>query len=714
MTLLVTKKEQFCSDGIHAEENCSLQRIEQELPNTPPPHHHHQPHVTQQQQQHHAALQRSTTEEELRKAAGGKCYNTFLHAVQGWTNVDIDAISTVTHKSPIHMAAWKGNIYNLIYFIDTLGCNINQISQMKYSYGKTCLFFALTQSRCDVVDYLLERGAHVKIINNKGQSPLSIASSHFHSNNDDDDDRSIIQRIVQAEKDQAHLAWVNYRTTHSDHCIYGDLDPRFLHLERPIDKDTDVITPYAINPTTKAIRRSGLYRKLNNFTFDQKQEDTVVLSNISQEQQPSSISSTTTTKRKRNTPKREFSPEDRLVLNAAWNDVSVCVKNDMSSDALMSHIWTIVQLHSKLQKAWIPEVVEKLRQIDVNNNDVIPSMFKVLLSESSKVILSKQDRTLIRKAYNYYIDPSCYRQQSEVIQATSSRQQQQQHERDRRLEDRAWHDAYNIVKDLYLQRLIAESVTSRNDNPIHNPESKSSVYLSLPYTPIWVDTIEQLLNVRDIIKCTPLVAIDAEWHDSDKIDDNDDDNKNSMLSTLQIAMVQNTATNDNNLYTHNYETNAWVIDLLIYDEAYRNMSASLICEMLSTKIVLGFSISNDMKRLRHYCDRHNQQDPRPSSLFASTKYVLDIQSLWQDSCSRAQMLGLARCVQDVMVTTTTSTTITEQYVVLSKEYQCSDWSQRPLSQSQLQYAGLDAVIVLYLFSEQYRRIALDTTGSGLS
>ena len=683
----LSNEAEFCNSNggrCNDEENRTLLRMK--------------PYEIQQQQQQQQQTIRST-EEELRKAAGGKCYDTFLHEVQGWTSTDIDAISTITQKSPIHMAAWKGNIHNLIYFIDTLGCNINRISQMKYSYGKTCLFFALTQSRCDVVDYLLECGAHVKIINNKGQSPLSIASSHFYN----DHDRYITSMIVQAEQSQAHIEWVNYRTTHSDYCTYGDLDPRFLHTERPIQDDTDVVTPYAINPTTKAIRRSGLYRKLNNFTFDHK-EGMVMSSNNSQESQQQSLSSTITTRR-RNTPKRDLSPEDIVALDAAWSGVKICVKNEISSNILMDHVWTIVRVHSKLQKAWIPEVVVTLRQIDVNDA-VIPSMFQVLLSESSNVILSKQDRTLIRRVYNYYIDPSCYRQQSEVDrtnQASSSTQQPV--EMDRLLDDdMAWHDAYNIVKDLYLQQLIAGSVTRSIESPTHNHESKSSsLYLTLPYEPIWVDTIEKLSKVRESIKCTPLVAIDAEWHDNDGNRDNND--KNSMLSTLQIALVHNTATNDNP-DGHNYDTVVWVIDLIAPHEEYRNMCESFIRELLSTKIVLGFSLSNDMKRLKHYCDcPHKQHDPPHSSISAvSTKCVLDIQRFWKHTCSPAQMLGLARCVQDVMVTATGTATTKKNNVVLTKEYQCSNWSQRPLSSMQLQYAGLDAVIVLYLFSEQYRRI----------
>ena len=655
-----------------------------------------------------------STEDELRKAAGGKCYDTFLQMVQGWTSTDVDAISTVTQKSPIHMAAWKGNISNVVYFIDTMGCNINRISEMKFSYGKTCLFFALTQSRCDVAEYLLECGAHVKIINNKGQSPLSIASSHFYN----DDDQYIVQKIIETEQAQEHVGWMNYRTTHSDDCIYGDLDPRFLRLERPIHPDTDHITPYAVNPTTKAIRRSGLYRKLNNFKFDQK-VDEVVSSTNNQHQEACFI---TTTKRRRNTPIKQLSSDDINLLDTAWNDVKLSFNSKSYSDELTNHICQIVRIHSKLQRAWIPEVVDQLRQIDVD--EVVPSAMQALVSESSKIMLSKQERTLMRRVYNYYIDPLCYRQQSEMDRSPSSSYKQQDDDRKRIVDDVIWKNAYEIVKDLHLPQLIAASVAMSTDDSVlsnHASQSQQSQYLSLPYTPIWVDTIQQLRMIRNIIQDISLVAMDAEWHDPDG--HNPHTSSESMLSTLQIAIINSVTSTSGLENTHHDATNVWVIDLLVptrnNDEEYRNTCQTLIREIFETKIVLGFAISNDMKRLEHYCtyfycplqQRTAQSSSSSSSLLSSsTKCVLDVQSLW-NHCS-PQMPGLARCFEDVVSTITTTATGTNQrIVVLSKEYQCSNWSQRPLSPLQLQYAGLDAVIVLYLLSERYRWIGTTFTGT---
>ena len=690
--MTLTNEARFGNIGRHDEPDQSLLlRMKRQNPSYQP------------RQQESSATRSS--EVELRRAAGGPCHDTFLQTVHGWTRTEIDAIATVTQKSPVHMAAWKGNISNLVYLVDTLGCSIDRISEMTYSYGKTCLFFALTQSRCDVAEYLLERGAHVKIVNNKGQSPLSIASSHFFT----EKDQHIVQKIIQAEQDQEHLEWTNYRQTHSDHCIYGDLDPRFLPFERPINVDTDMITPYAINPTTKAIRRSGLYRKLNNFSFGRQQDDPSMPSSTSNQSQEIALPTT----KKRSTPKQQLSPEDVLRLDAAWNEMraSCLTRDETSPEVLRIQVCRIIRIYSKLQRAWIPEVVDKLRRIDgmdemmmhmvINNNNNNDQGAES--SSSAPVMLSKQDHVLMRRVYNYYIDPLCYRQQSEIFRSDSSPSSAQ--ERDCRLDDLTWHKAYNFVHDLSLQRLMAQSTvmttTTSHTDPTHPvPTQESQQYLSLPYTPIWVDTIEQLSNVRDAMQRVPLVAIDAEWHDTDTDMDSNNNSDDSMLSTLQIAVIEN-LNSDPDAHSSS-DTKVWVLDLLMpFNSAihaeYRNLCQLLIRDIFGTKIVLGFALSHDIKRLEHFCARQHDK-LQPPQLLLSSQRILDVQSLWK----QPQTPGLARCVQDVAPTTSSNTPT----VLLSKEYQCSNWSQRPLSPSQLHYAGLDAVIILYLFSEQYRRLHL--------
>jgi hypothetical protein len=86
------------------------------------------------------------------------------------------------------------------------------------NYGKTPIFYAITRNRNEVVNYLLNIGANVNIINNKGQSPRSLAISHLTSDT--------IKNIEIAEINQINNIWLNYRETNSDGLEYGDGDPR--------------------------------------------------------------------------------------------------------------------------------------------------------------------------------------------------------------------------------------------------------------------------------------------------------------------------------------------------------------------------------------------------------------------------------------------------------------------------------------------------------
>ena len=97
---------------------------------------------------------------------------------------------------------------------------------------------------------LLERGAATKIVNNKGQSVRALALSHVTP--------ETYERVVAAEAADAR-PWVNWRETHSDGLIYGDLDARFL--ERPLEASDIVKGGVAVNPTTHLSRRGAFARR---------------------------------------------------------------------------------------------------------------------------------------------------------------------------------------------------------------------------------------------------------------------------------------------------------------------------------------------------------------------------------------------------------------------------------------------------------------------
>ena len=57
--------------------------------------------------------------------------------------------------------------------------HIDRVSTKRGNYGKFAIFYAITRCRDDVVQALLLLQASVRIVNNKGQTPLSLALSHL-------------------------------------------------------------------------------------------------------------------------------------------------------------------------------------------------------------------------------------------------------------------------------------------------------------------------------------------------------------------------------------------------------------------------------------------------------------------------------------------------------------------------------------------------------
>jgi ankyrin repeat protein len=59
------------------------------------------------------------------------------------------------------------------------GADINTVSSGPGNYGKTPIFYAITRGRDDVVVFLLALRARVRIVNNKGQSPITLGAMHL-------------------------------------------------------------------------------------------------------------------------------------------------------------------------------------------------------------------------------------------------------------------------------------------------------------------------------------------------------------------------------------------------------------------------------------------------------------------------------------------------------------------------------------------------------
>lgn len=550
---------------------------------------------------------------KLRKAAGSKSLDELKEASHGWTSSEINNAGGDTGKNPVHRAAWQGCLDNLVYLVETMGCDVNQIATGKYCYGKTPIFFALTRSREDIVEYLLDQDAIVKIVNNKGQSILSIAASHVPE--------SLIDRIQKKEIEQDGIEWQNYRATHSDHLEYGDLDPRFI--DRPV-RDSDIISALVLNPTTKHTRKGGFLRRNPLVERPPKTKSSSSQSRKVEDQESFEVDS-------------HISSSANLELIENWDNLQRfleyheerdnSVEIDSNIQKAIACIQKIITINVERRESWMSQAAVKITQMNVSKIELLE--FLTLATEQS----FDREKTLINKLMIKIKHPPNDQLASSVISPSSK------HRRPRvRISDHEWCRACELVQHYRIEQL----------------EQDNATFLVLPERPVIIDNIKHFPTLYHALHNQPVVAIDSEWCDDEN------------LSTLQIA----------------FGNVSFVIDLLVgrIDSEYRKSCCKLIIDIFHEKIVLGFAINNDIRRLEEFvndelCTTTNRQS------------VLDIQLLYGDM---SQPPGLSKC--------------TSYYSKkeLSKVLQCSDWSHRPLYQAQIEYAALDAAILLYLLSEESR------------
>jgi Ankyrin repeats (3 copies)/3'-5' exonuclease len=597
------------------------------------------------------------TAAQVRRAAGSQSLDKLKDSLVGWTRDELNGMASEDGKGAVHMAAWQGCLDNLRHLLDRVGCGVNAIATGQYSYGKTPIFFAATRSRDDVVLFLLNRGAHVKIVNNKGQSVLSIASSHLLP--------ETVQRIVQAEMEQESLPWANYRRTHSDGLDYGDLDPRFM--ERPLRTHEDVVTMHAVNPTTKHSRRGSFLRRnpqLHPPSFTQRGGAD------SLEQ-----GSCTKSKRRETKPRTsvEFlSHDETKELHAAW---MVLEAPHSDSGASGKALFTILRLQCHILQPWIKEVAARLRRT-VPNPDDIEYVFDAALKELTvSGDGSARFPALVERLASHV------RQRTAVAAAAESTEGHEstisQASRRRRnhptlpLNSLVWKDAREHVSELSMRAFM-----------LPPPQGSESYYLRLSEPPVWVDSRMTLEKLRDRLASEPLVAFDTEWTSTGH------DDGSTTVSTLQLAV--------------DYKS-AWIIDLENWDRgeleeaahrSYQAMCRRVVQSLFETKIMLGFALGRDIAKLEEWLGG-------PLDLTR----CLDLQLYF--SHSKHNVPGLASCARQVVVNMTddppeTSMCLSPLLFHLDKSQQCSDWSQRPLTPSQLAYAALDAAILPYLLAEQAR------------
>ncbi|KAL3915433.1 MAG: hypothetical protein SGILL_005657, partial [Bacillariaceae sp.] len=631
---------------------------------------------SQQPIQQQKGQQRATLA-QVKKAAGSQSLESLKAACRGWTTEELDHNDVnVTTKTPLHMAAWKGCLENVQYLIEEMNCDVNIYCKGEFSYGKTAIFFAATQSRVDVMQYLLQCEAKVSIVNNKGQSVVSIASSH-------DMPPAVIERIQELEHQQGD--WWNFRASHSDLLEYGDLDPRFF-TERPL-RETDVVTPLALNPTTKVTRKGGFARR-NPEIYRERKEKQHEDQKMKQDK----------AKGKKNPNKYPgLTPEQLQEWDQLWvqlattsvtlEDTSIEAASDESTNLLMN----IVRLGNHYRQPWIPETAERL--LVLYNKDAGKVDF--LLTQAQMLSDSlPRDVELLQKIQMRILFGN--EAETDVSRTTTSIDTDSKRGKNNRIpveQEESWEMASSLVQHLSIQ--------SFEDNARNKDCGTKN--LTLPHPSCFIDSLgcltalrEQLLLRYASTKSSNesfLIAIDAEWYDAN------DGSSTSCLSTIQIAFCdEGDASKNANVRSRSPIKNqirTFVVDLTVCNPEYHETAQEVVRWILHTPnlLVLGFALSHDVHMLEKF--GKESSSTRPNSLEST---FLDLQMLFIRK-SKGELPGLKACAAEFSA------------VSLSKAEQCSAWGERPLRQSQLDYAGLDAAILLVLLSEDRRRRRTDPIDS---
>jgi hypothetical protein len=503
--------------------------------------------------------QERTSLSQLRKAAGSKSLENLKDAVQGWTREEL-ATAGQDSKTPLHMAAWKGCLENVKFLLKDMECDIDIYSKGEFSYGKTAIFFAATQSRVDVMEYLLSYSPKVTIVNNKGQSVYSIASSH-------DMPSSILERIQQLEQEQQadHDAvgevWWNFRVTHSDGLEYGDLDPRFL--DRPLTPE-DVVTARAVNPTTKETRKGGFARKNPEVAKEGQHK---------QHQQQKRRES----RRQDVTEHSGMTPQDVLEWECIWKDLSLCLAEEASQppNVTVDYMLRIVALGNRHRCPWIQNVVEKL----IHQMNADGAAVSMLLMRSQEVSTDERTIALLGKIRA--------RVTGEVIENHRSCRKESQQTPSKCdnsicIESGTWQRVLMQVEHLSIRELEHNNRVSDTNLNI----------LTLPHPPLFVDSIASLGELKSQLftrysTADPdrpaLVAVDTEWYEEEEEDISD---TQRVLSTIQIAFCGKGHT----------IIQTYVVDLTIQQSDYYHSAQELVRWLLQSKnlLIIGFAMLHDV------------------------------------------------------------------------------------------------------------------------
>ncbi|KAJ9180321.1 hypothetical protein P3X46_008582 [Hevea brasiliensis] len=170
---------------------------------------------------------------------------------------------------------------------------------------------------------------------------------------------------------------------------------------------------------------------------------------------------------------------------------------------------------------------------------------------------------------------------------------------------------------------------------------------------VWVDEVDGLCDATCHIEGCKVVGIDCEWKPN-----YEKGSKPNKVSIMQIAS----------------DKKVFVFDLIkLFEDVPDSLDNSLTRILQSPRILkLGYNFQCDIKQLAHSYGE--------LKCFKHYEMLLDIQNLFREP--RGGLSGLAKKILGVG---------------LNKTRRNSNWEQRPLSQNQLEYAALDAAVLIHIF-----------------
>ncbi|XP_009612152.1 uncharacterized protein [Nicotiana tomentosiformis] len=170
---------------------------------------------------------------------------------------------------------------------------------------------------------------------------------------------------------------------------------------------------------------------------------------------------------------------------------------------------------------------------------------------------------------------------------------------------------------------------------------------------VWVDEVNGLHDATCHIEECKVVGIDCEWKPN-----YEKGSSSNKVSIMQIA-------SDNKVY---------ILDLIkLYEDAPDVLDDCLTCILHSTRVLkLGYNFQCDMKQL---AGSYGQLQ-----CFKHYDMLLDIQNVFKEPGG-----GLSGLAKKILGTG------------LNKTRRNSNWEKRPLTQFQLEYAALDAAVLIHIF-----------------